>query len=241
MAKAPSEHLAEPVLADPLNDKIEFLATSNAISPTYWACKWCETVLGTDPLKWVTTKISGDWEALQQAGKAVENLAAYNQAFAESIASGAMTVDATWDGNAATSAQAYFTKLSAAISAQVEPLKEMATEIDRFATSAYHVSTAMSNALQTVLDWGAIAVIEWAAAQASALTGVGIVATAALVAAATATTLKVIAEWGRLVETFNAAYVALEAVAGVGFGVAGVVGSADLPSLPAGNYDHPGA
>ncbi|MFE1592801.1 WXG100 family type VII secretion target [Nocardia sp. NPDC058705] len=241
MTKAPSEYLTEPALEDPLSDKFEFLITSNAISPTYWACKWCENVLGTDPLKWVTTKISGDWEALQKAGKAVENLAAYNSAFSESVKSAAATVDATWDGNAATSAQAYFTELSAAISAQVEPLKDMATEINRFASSAYHLSTAMSNTLQTVLDWGAIAVIEWAAAQASALSGVGIVATAALVAAATATTLRVIAEWGRLVETFNAGYVALEAIAGVGFGVTAVVESAEMPVLPAADYDHPGA
>ncbi|MEV6214334.1 hypothetical protein [Nocardia sp. NPDC051833] len=241
MTTTPAELLVEPALADPLNDQFEFLITSNAISPTYWACKWCENVLGTDPLKWVTTKISGDWEALQKAGKAVENLAAYNSAFASSVESAAKTVDATWDGNAATSAQAYFSKLTTAISAQVEPLKAMATEINNFASTAYHLSTSMSNALQTVLDWGAIAVIEWAAAQAAALTGVGIVATAALVAAATATTLKVVAEWGRLVETFNAGYVALEAIAGVGFGVAAVVESAEMPVLPTANYDHPGA
>ncbi|MFQ6397596.1 hypothetical protein ACLMAJ_29640 [Nocardia sp. KC 131] len=241
MTKTPSEHLAEPSLEDPLNDSFEFLITSNAISPTYWACKWCENVLGTDPLKWLTTKISGDWESLQTAGKAVENLASYSASFSESVKSAATTVDATWDGNAATNAQAYFTKLSAAISAQVEPLKEMATEINRFASTAYHLSTAMSNALQTLLDWGAMAVIERAAAEASALTGVGIFATAALVAAATATTAKVIAEWGLLVEKFNAAYVALEAIAGVGFGVVAVVESADLPSLPTATYDHPGA
>ncbi|MGW5436425.1 hypothetical protein [Nocardia asteroides] len=188
MTATPTERLTEPALEDPLNDQFEFLITSNAISPTYWACKWSETVLGTDPLKWVT-----------------------------------------------------FAQLTAAISAQVEPLKTMAAEIDKFATTAYHLSTAMSNALQTLLDWAAIAVIEWAAAQASALSGVGLVATTALVAAATTTTLKVIAEWGKLVETFNAGYVALEAIAGIGFGVAAVIESAEMPALPTADYDHPGA
>ncbi|MFE7719034.1 hypothetical protein ACFU44_08315 [Nocardia rhizosphaerihabitans] len=241
MTQVPSELLAEPTLEDPLNDKIEFLITSNAISPTYWACKWSENVLGTDPLKWVTTKISGDWESLQKAGKAVENLAAYSSAFSESVKTAATTVDATWDGNAATSAQAYFTKLSSAISAQVGPLKELADEIKNFAESAYHISTAMSNSLQAVLDWAAIAVIEWAAVKIAGLSGVGIVATAALVAAATLTTLKVINEWNRLVQFFNSGYAALEGIAGVGFGVAAVVQSADMPVLPTANYDHPGA
>ncbi|MGW6729500.1 WXG100 family type VII secretion target [Nocardia sp. NPDC055029] len=241
MTTAPAEHLTEPALEDPLSDKFEFLITSNAISPTYWACKWCENVLGTDPLKWVTTKISGDWEALQKAGKAVENLAAYSSAFSESVKTAATTVDATWDGNAATSAQDYFTKLTAAVSAQVGPLQEMADEINRFASSAYHISTAMSNSLQAVLDWGAIAVIEWAAVKVAGLSGVGIVATAALVAAATLTTLKVINEWNTLVQTFNTGYAALEGIAGVGFGVYAVVESAEMPVLPTANYDHPGA
>ncbi|MEV6275711.1 WXG100 family type VII secretion target [Nocardia sp. NPDC051832] len=237
----PSERLTEPALEDPLNDSFEFLITSNVISPSYWACKWSENVIGMDPLKWFSSKIAGDWEALQKAGKAVENLAAYSSSFAESVQSAASTVDATWDGNAATSAQAYFAKLAAGIDAQVEPLKEMASEIGRFASTAYHLSTAASNTVQALLDWAAIAIIEWAAAQASALTGVGLVATAALVAAATATTMLVIKEWGLLVNTLNKAYVALEAIAGAGFGVAAVIESAELPALPTATYDHPGA
>ncbi|TCJ99779.1 WXG100 family type VII secretion target [Nocardia alba] len=241
MSKAPSECLTEPSPEDPLSDQFEFLITSNAISPSYWVCKWCENVLGTDPLKWVTSKISGDWEALQKAGKAVENLAAYSSTFSDSVKSAATTVDATWDGNAATSAQAYFTKLSSAVSAQVGPLQEMADEINRFASSAYHLATAMSNALQALLDWGAIALIQLAAAEVAGLTGVGLVATAALVAAASLTILKVIKAWNDLVQTFNTGYAALEGIAGVGFGVVAVVESADMPALPNTSYDHPGA
>ncbi|MFD4428627.1 WXG100 family type VII secretion target [Nocardia sp. NPDC058497] len=241
MTTTPAEHLTEPALEDPLSDKFEFLITSNAVSPSYWVNTWCANVVGTDPLKWVTSKISGDWEALQKAGKAVENLAAYSSAFSESVKSAAAAVDTTWDGNAATSAQSYFTELTAAISAQVDPLQDMADEIKHFAESAYHISTAMSNALQAVLDYGAIAFIEWVAVRVAALSGVGIVATAALVAAATLTTLKVINEWNLLVQKFNSGYAALEGIAGVGFGVAAVIESADMPVLPTANYDHPGA
>lgn len=241
MTSAPAEHLTEPSLEDPLNDKIEFLITSNAVSPSYWAGKWSETVIGTDPLKWVTTKISGDWEALQKAGKAVENLAAYSSAFSDSVKSAAAAVDTTWDGNAATSAQSYFTELAAAISAQVDPLKDMADEIKHFAQSAYHISTAMSNTLQAVLDYAAIAFIEWVAVRVAVLSGVGVVATAALVAAATLTTLEVIKEWNTLVQAFNSGYAALEGIAGAGFGVAAVIESADMPVLPTTDYDHPGA
>ncbi|MEV0356416.1 hypothetical protein AB0H71_10170 [Nocardia sp. NPDC050697] len=241
MTGTPSEFLTEPSPTDPLGDSFEFLITSNAISPGYWVGKWCENVIGTDPLKWFVTKVSGDWEALQKAGKAVENLAADSARFAESVEGAAKNVDATWDGNAAASAETYFSGFAAAIAAQVDPLREMAAEIDHFASSAYHLSTAMANALQAVFDWAAIAVIEWAAAQAAGLTGVGLVATAALVAAATATTVKVINEWNKLVQTFNGGYAALEAIAGTGFGVYAVVESADLPTMPGSGYDHPGA
>lgn len=241
MTKTPSELLTEPALTDPLSDSFEFLITSNAVSPGYWVGKWCENVLGTDPLKWFVSKVSGDWEALQRAGKAIENLAAYSASFAESVDSAAKNADATWDGNAATNAATYFSDFSAAIAAQVDPLREMAAEIDHFASAAYHLSTAMANALQAVFDWAAIAVIEWAAAQAAGLTGVGLVATAALVAAATATTVKVINEYNKLVQTFNAAYSALEAIAGTGFGAYAVIEASELPTLPGIDYDHPGA
>ncbi|MGF0317234.1 hypothetical protein [Nocardia fluminea] len=80
-----------------------------------------------------------------------------------------------------------------------------------------------------------------AAAEVAGLTGVGLVATAALVAAATMTTLKVIKAWNDLVQTFNTGYAALEGIAGVGFGVVAVVESADLPALPNAGYDHPRA
>lgn len=237
----PTDHLTEPSPKDPLNDSFEFLITSNAVSPSYWLSTWFENVLGVDPLKWFTAKISGDWEALQKAGAAVQNLAAYSSSFAAEVESAAAGADASWDGNAATSANTYFTDLAAAVEAQVGPLQDMASEIDKFASTAYHLSTAMSNTLQAVLDYGAIALIQWAAAKAIGLTGVGIVATAALVAAATATTIKVIQEWNLLVQTFNSSYAALEAIAGVGFGVYAVIESSEIPALPDAGYDHPGA
>ncbi|MFD6155739.1 WXG100 family type VII secretion target [Nocardia sp. NPDC060256] len=241
MAKTPVEHLTEPQPDDPISDNFEFLLTFNAISPTYWVQTWCKNVIGTDPVEFVATKIAGDWEALQKAGKAVENLAAYSSSYSEEIGNAAKAVDPHWHGNAATSAQSYFTDFAKAVAAQAGPLRDMADQINSYANSAYFIAKSLSDAAQTVLDMAAIAVIEWAAAEASALTGVGLVATAALVAAATATTLRVIAEFGRLVETFTKGVVVLEGVGGLIHGAAGLIQSTDLPSLPGKTYDHPGA
>ncbi|MEV5838654.1 WXG100 family type VII secretion target [Nocardia sp. NPDC052112] len=241
MAEAPVAKLTEPEPEDPVSDKFEFLLTSNEISPTYWVQTWCKNVLGTDPLEWVSTKIAGDWEALQKAGKAVGNLAAYSSSYSDEIKSAAKAVDPHWDGNAASSAQAYFEKFADAVAGQVDSLQDISDEINSFALSAYFSAKALSDGAQTVLDMAAIAVIEWAAAEASSLTGVGLVATAALVAAATATTLKVIAEFGKLVETFTYAVIALEGIAGLIHAAVALIQSTDLPSLPTKTYDHPGA
>lgn len=192
-------------------------------------------------MEYVATKIAGDWEALQKAGKAVENLAAYSSSYSEEIKNAAKNVDPHWDGNAASSAQSYFAGLANAVAAQVEPLKDIADQINSFALSAYLIAKSLSDAAQTVLDTAVIAMIEWASAEASALTGVGIVATAALVAAATATTVKAVTEFGRLVETFTKGVVALEGIVGLIHGAVGLIQSTDLPSLPNNTYDHPGA
>ncbi|MFI2233111.1 hypothetical protein [Nocardia testacea] len=241
MAGAPVEKLAEPALEDPMNDKFEFLVTSNEISPTYWACTWLKNVVGVDPVEWFSQKVAGDWEALQRAGVAVENLAAYNTSFAIEVENAAKAVDPTWDGNAAMNAQTYFGELAAAVTAQVDALNAVADEIKNYANAAYYGAKTIGDSVQTLLDIGAIAIIEWAAVKVSAATGVGVVATAALVAAATLTTLRAIAEFNMMVSKLSALYIGLEGTAGLVYAGLGAIQSGDLPTLPQKSYDHPGA
>jgi uncharacterized protein YukE len=228
MAGAPVEKLAEPALEDPMNDKFELIVTSNEISPTYWACTWLKNVVGVDPVEWLAQKISGDWEALQKAGRAVENLAA-------------KAVDPNWDGNAAANAQAYFAELATAVAAQVESLNTIADEIKNFANAAYYGAKTIGDGVQTLLDIGAIALIQLAALKMAAVSGVGIVATAALAAAATLTTLRAIAAFNMLVSELTSVYIGLEGIAGLVYAGIGAIQSADLPTLPQKSYDHPGA
>ncbi|MET8795372.1 hypothetical protein ABZV91_02760 [Nocardia sp. NPDC004568] len=224
-----------------MNDKFEFLVTSNEISPTYWACTWLKNVVGVDPVEWFSQKIAGDWEALQQAGVAVANLAAYNTGFAAEIENAAKAVDPTWDGNAAADAQTYFAELATAVAVQVDALNSVADEIENYANAAYYGAKTIGDSVQTLLDIGAIAIIEWAAVKVSAATGVGVVATAALVAAATLTTLRAIAEFNMMVSKLSALYIGLEGTAGLIYAGLGAIRSGDLPTLPENSYDHPGA
>ncbi|MEV3962948.1 hypothetical protein AB0M34_18930 [Nocardia sp. NPDC050193] len=224
-----------------MNDKFEFLVTSNEISPTYWACTWLKNVVGVDPVEWFSQKVAGDWEALQQAGVAVDNLAAYNTSFATEVENAAKAVDPTWDGNAATNAQTYFAELATAVTAQVDALNAVADEIKNYANAAYYGAKTIGDSVQTLLDIGAIAIIEWAAVKVSAATGVGVVATAALVAAATLTTLRAIAEFNMMVSKLSALYIGLEGTAGLIYAGLGAIQSGDLPTLPQNSYDHPGA
>ncbi|MFE9327208.1 hypothetical protein ACIHDR_37025 [Nocardia sp. NPDC052278] len=128
-----------------------------------------------------------------------------------------------------------------AIAAQVDPLNEIADEIKNFANAAYYGAKTIGDGVQTLLDIGAIAAIQWAAAELAGATGVGIVATAALVAAATLTTLEAIAEFNMLVSKLSSLYISLEGIAGVIYAAIGTVQSGDLPALPQKSYDHPGA
>lgn len=241
MAGEPAEKLAEPALEDPMNDKFEFLVTSNEISPTYWACTWLKNVVGVDPVEWFAQKVSGDWEALQKAGRAVENLAAYNESFSAAVADAAKAVDPTWDGNAATSAQTYFSELSTAIAVQVDALNAIANEIKNYANAAYFGAKTIGDGVQSLVDIGAVAAIQWVAVRIASLSGVGIVATAALVAAATLTTIQAIKEFNLLVQALSSLYLTLEGTAGLIYAGIGAVQSGDLPALSQNSYDHPGA
>src|SRR5690606_16328678 len=124
---------------------------------------------------------------------------------------------------------------------QVDSLNTIADEIKNFANAAYYGAKTIGDSVQTVLDLAAVAIIEWVAVKVSAATGVGAVATAALVAAATLSTLKVIEEFGLIVAAFSSIYIGLEGIAGLVYAGAGAIQGGDLTALPQKSYDHPGA
>jgi hypothetical protein len=87
----PLDELIDPKVADPIPDKLEnVLGASQYISPSYWLGEAMNLVIGTNPFQWAAEQFTGDWQAVQVAGKAVQSLAAFNEVFASRINSGSL-------------------------------------------------------------------------------------------------------------------------------------------------------
>lgn len=200
MSPTPIEHLTKPEPKDPIPDLAEFLVTANAISPTYWVQQIFQAHLGTDPIEWVAGKWAGDWEAIQKAGFAIDNLSQYNKAYAIAVTEAVAEVEATWRGNAADGARQYFEELATALHAQAAALTEMANKVEGFAQSSYLQAQSLGNALQGLVDTAIILAVEWAAAAALSSTGVGAIPAVGIGALSALQITLLLTRWGKVVE-----------------------------------------
>ncbi|MEV6595581.1 hypothetical protein AB0M36_01815 [Actinoplanes sp. NPDC051346] len=82
------------------------------LSPTSWAMKGFDVVLGFDPISWLQERFSGDWEAVATMAPVLSNTSAGLHDLALNIQSGATTLHTLWQGNAGDAAYDYFTDLS---------------------------------------------------------------------------------------------------------------------------------
>ncbi|MFD3706249.1 hypothetical protein ACFWUP_24170 [Nocardia sp. NPDC058658] len=142
--------------------KLVDFALGNAYSVTSYL-NLIISLTGWNPIEEAQKSLGGDWEGLLKAAKAVENLASFNTAYSDAIDEAMKNIDSSWRGNAATSADSYFSKLTAAIDGQVEPLSLISNTIASFAWEAFGIAQAIQALL---LELGDL-VIKWVLTQAA--------------------------------------------------------------------------
>ncbi|MBK1783522.1 hypothetical protein [Prauserella cavernicola] len=238
MADSPSAQLAEPTASDPVPDLLEgVIGVSQYISVSYWVGEAIGLVTGVNPGEWVAEKFAGDYEAIQKAGIACENLGAFNSDFANVITTGLTTVGDGWQGNAADTASEYFTKVASAIADQEATLSAMGREFKQTAIGMYETANAVKGLLETLFDYLIAIGIELAAAAASSWTVIGPILSGA---AAVVTVSKAMGTWGKVLDAHTAAWNAAQGLVGVMAGYLSTLHDRDLQALPESNYDHPG-
>lgn len=238
MVDAPAAQLKEPTSSDPIPDLVEnVLGASQYISVSYWVGEAIELVCGVNPGEWVMEKFAGDFEAVQKAGVAVENLALFNDEFAAAINKGLKDVADGWGGNAYDTANEYFTKVANTIDGQVDTLESLAREIKGVAVGMYETAKGLKGLLDQLMDLLIAIGLELAAAAASSWTVVGPIVSGA---AAAATVTKAMGVWGQALNYHTTAWNSAQAFVGVTAGYLSTVNGEDLKALPGGNYDHPG-
>lgn len=251
----PIAKLTEPKDNDPYPNLLELIINGNGLSLTYHANNLIVMVTGCDLLATITNNVSGNWSALQTSASAIRNLAAYNGVYREAL-DGAMGIsEQTWKGNAADSAREYFKILNDALEAQIDPMNQIADDIDAFALSSYHMANGLATIVQALGDFALQWMITKAAAAATRIAAAAAASTAvgAAVAAGLASTANALEAVAAAIAAIMATKVAqaigdLSQWVGAAQGLigaisAGILSAMDtgaIPALPGDSYDHPG-
>ncbi|MDV6245579.1 hypothetical protein R1X32_40070 [Rhodococcus opacus] len=240
MSSNPVDALTEPDGSDPVPDMLENAVGLSFLSPSFYIQQFCTSVIKSNPWDWAAEQLSGDWDGVKRAGNSVQNLADYNDHFSAAIHESLRGVE-PWRGIAADNARGYFQKFGDAVGSQASPLRSIAEQIDQISLAMYELSKAVGDALSAITDMAIIALIEIAAAEALALTGVGVIGSGAAMGAATLQVLMILEKWGEVLQYWTTTWSVVQAL------MSGITGSLagsefiDLPSLPETSYDHPGA
>lgn len=240
MNVSPDGALADPDGSDPIPDLLENAVGLSFMSPSFYIQQFCTTVIKMNPWDWAAEQLSGDWDGVKRAGDSIHNLADFNIRYSGAIRDGLRDVD-PWRGAAADTARAYFLQLGDAVGRQASPLNSIGKQMEQVSVAMYELSKVVGDALSAITDMAIVALIEIAAAQAMALTGVGVIASGAAMGAAAMQVLLMLERWGEVIQHWTTTWSVVQALMS---GITGMLGAAEfieLPKLPDTTYDHPGA
>ena len=171
------QYLVEPAEPDDsiTNGFLNPTDVFNYLSPSAWINDVIERVSGVDIFGYATDTLTGEWGSLWKFGDSLQNLAQSLQEIGINIQTAAIKMDTGWDGNAADSANAYFTSLASAVSGQQAALYAAAESYHKAAQGAWMLSGQIGNLLQAIVDKAIIVGIAAAAGTATIESGVGAV------------------------------------------------------------------
>jgi hypothetical protein len=218
-------------------------APSNALgwmdylSPTSWALKGFDLVLGFDPLAWLQERMFGDWAALATMEAVFSNARLAVHDLALNVQSGATTLHSTWHGNAGDAAYRYFTDVATAITSWEAPLQEIGRAYRVMADAVWSICEALGGVVKALIDAAIIAGIAAAGGTLASFTGVGAIVGYGVAAVEVANILRLWGEATRLYQSASSAVLAFRAVLGHNLSNLEAV---TLPTMPGGaGYDHP--
>lgn len=240
MTEQPVAKLQIPVESDPIPNLVELVTNGNGFSLTYGINMTIATFTSWDPLTTIVNELAGDWEELQRSSQSVYNLAQYNEALASTIDLATATVRGEWEGNASDSARDYFSSISGVLAQQVETLRTIAGEIQKFASASYNLAALAAGAVQEAVD---IAISLAALAVASLVgkgSGVGAPASLGLDAVIAVQVIRLVAACKTIVGFLSKINTAVQGAAGIVEAMTAELNSGKLVELPESGYSHPG-
>lgn len=238
MKQQPVENLSDCKAEDPIPDVYELLLNGNGVSATYYVNKLVSAVgslagFNIDLLTYITTKVAGDWNAIQTASIAVSDLASYNRSYSAAISTASTQLSTDWSGSAADSAGDYFSSLSTTLDAQAESLETISTQLHDLAITAYNLANGISGVIQYLGDAAAAFIAAKIAAATAEATVLGAPAGVALEAVAATQLVRVLMYWKQIVSLFGNFYTTVQGVIGLLTTTRASLTLQKIPELPA--------
>lgn len=207
------------------------------LSPTSWAMKGFDIVLGFDPIAEMQNKLVGDWEALASMQPVLANVGAALHDVALNIQAGATTLNPAWRGNAGDAAYRYFTDLAATVAELGAPIIDIGGAYLVMADAVWAAGEAIGGVLKGMIDSAIIAGVAAAAGTVTAETGVGALVGYGVAAGEAVNILRLWGEATKLYQNATAAVLLFRTVLARTLSDLDQVG---LPVVPGGaGYDHP--
>ncbi|MFJ4899709.1 hypothetical protein [Streptomyces sp. NPDC088727] len=210
---------------------------ADLISPTYWVNEILDMALGFNPMDETKKYFAGDWEAYAKCGEVWGNLGKLCMDISKNVNAGNITLDRTWDGNAADAAYVYFKDIADRCDDLQSELDTLKTEYDVISQGVWAAAEAIGSLLGAIGDSAAVAAIAAAAGTMMSWTGWGAAVGYGLAAAEI---VKIVELWGKTTAAVNKYQLIIQAADAIIATAGGTIATkfADFP-LPNGAYDNP--
>ncbi|WP_199423368.1 hypothetical protein [Actinotalea solisilvae] len=232
----PSALLLPPQASEPMPDiAMQILGWQDKISLAYGINAAINAICGYNFFEEFAENFTGNWEGFSEAGDALRHTGSYLRAYAVSLESGLISLEAGWHGNAADSASAYIGDLADRLRELQTALDGLGDDFQKTATGVYLAGEAMVSLIQELCDLLIILALEATATASASWTGVG-----ALIGgiASGYTAWEARQVWLEVLTWHGRAVAASEAFAGLAAGNLALLHGLDAKPLPAG-YDSP--
>ncbi|MEE4490198.1 hypothetical protein [Streptomyces sp. BE230] len=234
----PTAHLTPPKDPTETFNPVKLVnQAADLISPTYWVNEILNMALGFNPMDKTKEYFAGDWEAYAKCGEVWQNLGKLCVDVSKNIDTGNLSLDRTWDGNAADAAYVYFKDIAARCDDLQSELDALKTEYAIVSQGVWAAAEAVGSIIGTIGDTAAVAAIAAAAGTMMSWTGWGAAVGYGLAAVEI---IEIIELWGKATATLNKCQLITQGSLAIIASAGGTLATkfADFP-LPSSAYDNP--
>lgn len=170
--RAPGDELTPPATQMP-EDLVATILTTDWLSPSSVLAQVLDWIFDWNYLDVISKNFSGDWNRLYEVSDALTRLGAYTSAHGENVRHEMAVTAASWTGEAATAANAFFTTMARNLEETGTQITELGPSFEAVARGMKSTANLVSGIFSQIMDAALIAAVCIAAGTVTIETVVG--------------------------------------------------------------------